>query len=211
MNSPSRDIPIDPNLAPEKIIEIRTSIYTSYIMLPQTLKNWPQIKDILKQAAEKNINTSEKLYQSIINIKKLVRGILFDSFLSLKTYLESEEPKYIENLLTNIIPFIASNALKIEQLYPSGKLPCLIQSKQNIVKFTSEQILSLISLCFFCALPAQEADTLDTNFSMLYCTSNLPNLEVIKQKLYFFFAYFESSNSMDKNAIITVTRMVLNS
>jgi len=211
MFSPSLDIPIDPNLPPDKVIELKTSSYSSFIMLPQTLKNWPAIKDILKQAAEKHISKPEQLYQSIINIKKLVGGMLFDTFASLKTYLESEDPKYIENLLVNIIPIIASNALKIEHHYPSGKLPCLVQSKQNIVKFTSDQILSLISLCFFCALPSQQVDTLDTNFSMLYCSSSLPNLEVIKQKLYFFFAYFENSINMDKNSIITLTRMVLNS
>ena len=193
----------------DQMIASKIKTYDSVVLLPHSCKTWKKMKEILVMASEGNIKKPEDLYTSICELRKLSIGHSFDSFKTLKMILETDNPKFIESIL-EIIPKIASMALKIELYYPDGKIPCLSQSKQNIVKFSKAEISSIIANLFLCSMPTQKnLITLEASFEGFYSTRSLEYIDLIKQKLRFIMNYFDSISISDMYSCITITRLSL--
>ena len=205
--------PLDPFSMPkesyDQIIASKIKTYDSVVLLPHTCKTWKKMKEILVSISDGNIKKPDDLYTYICELRKLSTGHSFDSFKTLKTILQTDDLKFIESILA-ILPKIASMALKIELFYPDGKIPCLSQAKQNIVKFSKAEISSILANLFLCSMPTQKTlMTLEASFEGFYSSRSLEYIDLMKQKLRFIMNYFERIVELDMSSCITITRLSL--
>lgn len=62
--------------------------------------------------------------------------------------------------MSKTVKFIVDQALRVETVFPEGKIKILTKQSQKRVKFTDDEVLVLISCMFLCTL-TQVSHTLE--------------------------------------------------
>ncbi len=110
--------------------------------------------------------------------------------------------KSLHDELSAIVPFIAENALKAQDYFDNGVVDCLESNQNKEIVFNSGQILTILSLGFFCCIPPSKSDewTHPPNFIEWYQQANA----VHTQKLLFMLNYFKMMQSEAPDHDITI-------
>lgn len=184
--------------------------------------NWKNKKIKLEKLIEFIDNNSEDNQGIIKEICKVIFEILIMSNENsygnsypqlLYNYLaESEKKDDIDFFIKKVIPFMARNALEIENLFNDKEYYILTQDTTNELNLTKLQCLSILSNLFFCTLIKQtESRFLKHIYTIKGWVSfgKIDNrMEKLKCFLNYFNFYFNNLNNTDKDALVNIKRIV---
>ncbi len=145
--------------------------------LPQANKlRWAKQKPILESIAAKSLKSMFTFVDALTTLYGLSRDYLPPEIakptepLRVGKFLTALPLDKQAEYLDTIFPFIATQALKLESLFPLGTIPFLVRQTEGVVRFSREQVACLVAACFFCLTQyvGQGHNMKDANFSGFY-------------------------------------------
>ncbi len=185
-----------------------------YYILPCEDDSWAKKKLILTQISLKEYKNYDEFSDLFEKTYYGYQDLFNNTF---KVYFNLLDDNDKVNILEKVLPYIASKAMLIEQLFINIKIPISTQQTSSVLRLTKEQCLCLTSLMFFCmVIPPvnpQRKFHPTYNFKAILLWKGPNQIENIKCIMCYFNAMMQYEQT-DKSVLsqeILFKRLVLNS
>ncbi|CAI2360736.1 unnamed protein product [Moneuplotes crassus] len=165
------------------------------IPLVNSQANWHEVQSCLVKAT--NLTNLEDLHKIIRDIVEICKNKPEEDMEIIETLNFVTNVKVANAKILPMIHYIASLALRVDNLFSEGRIRFLRKNKEDYITFTSEECACIIALAFFCCMipaPKEIACAYPINFIQWY-SAKVP---IYEEKIHFFLCYFETFKNEDE-------------